>query len=103
MLIRKCHTETSASVFHIANTIHQTVQCFSLSVLCLTLLTARVPPVCLQEAESLVSTVLPPDKQAAAAEIALYLKESVGNATRIDYGTGIGFLGCFFFFSLYSP
>lgn len=41
-----------------------------------------------QEAESLVSAVLPPDKQAAAAEIALYLKEAVGNATRIDYGTG---------------
>lgn len=73
------------------------MQCFSLSVLCLTLLTARVAPVCLQEAESLVSAVLPPDKQAAAAEIALYLKEAVGNATRIDYGTGIGFLGCFFF------
>lgn len=45
-------------------------------------------PCVLQEAESLVSAVLPPDKQAAAPEIALYLKESVGNATRIDYGTG---------------
>lgn len=73
------------------------MQCFSLSVLCLTLLTARVAPVCLQEAESLVSAVLPADKQAAAAEIALYLKEAVGNATRIDYGTGIAFLACFFF------
>ncbi|TNM92387.1 serine/threonine-protein phosphatase 2A activator [Takifugu flavidus] len=41
-----------------------------------------------QEAESLVSAVLPPDKCAAAPEIAVYLKESVGNATRIDYGTG---------------
>lgn len=87
--------------FPYCNAIHQTVQCFSLSVLCLTLLTARVAPVCLQEAESLVSAVLPADKQAAAAEIALYLKEAVGNATRIDYGTGIGFLAWFFFFSLY--
>ncbi|XP_078128396.1 serine/threonine-protein phosphatase 2A activator isoform X2 [Sander vitreus] len=41
-----------------------------------------------QEAEALVSTVLPADKSAAAPEIAVYLKESVGNATRIDYGTG---------------
>lgn len=41
-----------------------------------------------QEAESLVSAVLPADKCAAAPEIAVYLKESVGNATRIDYGTG---------------
>ncbi|TDH01736.1 hypothetical protein EPR50_G00165810 [Perca flavescens] len=41
-----------------------------------------------QEAEALVSTVLPADKIAAAPEIAVYLKESVGNATRIDYGTG---------------
>ncbi|KAF7653058.1 hypothetical protein LDENG_00088010 [Lucifuga dentata] len=41
-----------------------------------------------QEAEALVSAVLPADKLAAAAEIAVYLKESVGNATRIDYGTG---------------
>ncbi|XP_061655182.1 serine/threonine-protein phosphatase 2A activator isoform X3 [Phyllopteryx taeniolatus] len=41
-----------------------------------------------QEAEALVSAVLPADKQAAAPEIAVYLKESVGNSTRIDYGTG---------------
>ncbi|XP_061732760.1 serine/threonine-protein phosphatase 2A activator [Nerophis ophidion] len=41
-----------------------------------------------QEAEDLVSALLPPDKQAAAPEIAVYLKESVGNSTRIDYGTG---------------
>lgn len=44
--------------------------------------------VCVKEAESLVSAVLPADKCAAAPEIAVYLKESVGNATRIDYGTG---------------
>ncbi|MBN3319779.1 PTPA phosphatase, partial [Atractosteus spatula] len=41
-----------------------------------------------QEAESLVSGVIPPDRAAAAPEIAVYLKESVGNSTRIDYGTG---------------
>ncbi|KAE8284765.1 Serine/threonine-protein phosphatase 2A activator [Larimichthys crocea] len=41
-----------------------------------------------QEAEALVSAVLPADKSAAAPEIAVYLKESVGNSTRIDYGTG---------------
>lgn len=68
------------------------VQRFPPCALCVALLTVRVSPVCLQEAESLVSAVLPPDKQAAAPEVALYLKESVGNATRIDYGTGIGSL-----------
>ncbi|KAF7217662.1 serine/threonine-protein phosphatase 2A activator isoform X2 [Nothobranchius furzeri] len=41
-----------------------------------------------QEAETLVSAVLPADRSAAAPEIAVYLKESVGNPTRIDYGTG---------------
>ncbi|XP_057183580.1 serine/threonine-protein phosphatase 2A activator isoform X1 [Triplophysa rosa] len=41
-----------------------------------------------QEAESLVTAVLPSDRQDAAPEIAVYLKESVGNSTRIDYGTG---------------
>lgn len=35
-----------------------------------------------------MSAVLPADKCAAVPEIAVYLKESVGNATRIDYGTG---------------
>ncbi|XP_078143048.1 serine/threonine-protein phosphatase 2A activator isoform X2 [Centroberyx gerrardi] len=41
-----------------------------------------------QEAEALVSAVLPVEQQAAAPEIAVYLKEAVGNSTRIDYGTG---------------
>ncbi|XP_010773459.1 serine/threonine-protein phosphatase 2A activator-like [Notothenia coriiceps] len=41
-----------------------------------------------QGAESLVFALLPKDTSAAAAEIAVYLKESVGNAVRIDYGTG---------------
>lgn len=44
----------------------------------------------LQEAEALVSAVLPAEKDAAAPEIAVYLKEAVGNPTRIDYGTGTG-------------
>lgn len=44
---------------------------------------------CLQEAEALVTTVLPSDRHDAAPEIAVYLKESVGNSTRIDYGTGL--------------
>uniref|UniRef100_A0AAQ4NNT4 Serine/threonine-protein phosphatase 2A activator n=1 Tax=Gasterosteus aculeatus aculeatus TaxID=481459 RepID=A0AAQ4NNT4_GASAC len=41
-----------------------------------------------QEAEALVAAMLPADRCAAAPEIAVYLKEAVGNATRIDYGTG---------------
>ncbi|XP_064027308.1 serine/threonine-protein phosphatase 2A activator isoform X3 [Pogoniulus pusillus] len=41
-----------------------------------------------QEAEKLVATVLPRQLAAAAPEVAVYLKESVGNSTRIDYGTG---------------
>ncbi|KAG9342209.1 hypothetical protein JZ751_016711 [Albula glossodonta] len=41
-----------------------------------------------QEAETLVAAVIPSDRSAAAPEIAVYLKEAVGNSTRIDYGTG---------------
>ncbi|XP_021574076.1 serine/threonine-protein phosphatase 2A activator isoform X3 [Carlito syrichta] len=41
-----------------------------------------------EEAENLVATVVPPHLAAAVPEVAVYLKESVGNATRIDYGTG---------------
>ncbi|KAJ8386705.1 hypothetical protein AAFF_G00166540 [Aldrovandia affinis] len=41
-----------------------------------------------QEAEALVATVVPSDCSAAVPEIAVYLKEAVGNSTRIDYGTG---------------
>uniref|UniRef100_A0A3B3QT01 Serine/threonine-protein phosphatase 2A activator n=1 Tax=Paramormyrops kingsleyae TaxID=1676925 RepID=A0A3B3QT01_9TELE len=41
-----------------------------------------------QEAEALVSTIIPPKLSAAAPEVAVYLKEAVGNSTRIDYGTG---------------
>lgn len=43
-----------------------------------------------QEAEALVAAVLPAEKAAAAPEISVYLKEAVGNPTRIDYGTGTG-------------
>lgn len=51
-----------------------------------------------------MSAVLPADKYAAAPEIAVYLKESVGNATRIDYGTGNSavFSIIFFNFMLHS-
>ncbi|KAF5909750.1 serine/threonine-protein phosphatase 2A activator, partial [Clarias magur] len=52
-----------------------------------------------QDAEALVSAVLPDELGAAAPEIAVYLKEAVGNSTRIDYGTGheaafVAFLCC---------
>ncbi|XP_020925618.1 serine/threonine-protein phosphatase 2A activator isoform X3 [Sus scrofa] len=41
-----------------------------------------------QEAENLVATVVPTHLAAAVPEVSVYLKESVGNSTRIDYGTG---------------
>lgn len=41
-----------------------------------------------QGAEKLVAAVVPAEQEAAVPEVATYLKESVGNATRIDYGTG---------------
>lgn len=44
---------------------------------------------CYQEAENLVATVVPTHLAAAVPEVAVYLKEAVGNSTRIDYGTGI--------------
>ncbi len=44
---------------------------------------------CVQEAEALVTAVLPSERHDAAPEIAVYLKEAVGNSTRIDYGTGL--------------
>lgn len=36
----------------------------------------------------MVATVVPTHLAAAVPEVAVYLKESVGNSTRIDYGTG---------------
>ncbi|XP_041098681.1 serine/threonine-protein phosphatase 2A activator isoform X1 [Polyodon spathula] len=41
-----------------------------------------------REAENLLRSVIPPALDAAVPEVALYLKEAVGNSTRIDYGTG---------------
>uniref|UniRef100_A0A8C0XN02 Serine/threonine-protein phosphatase 2A activator n=1 Tax=Castor canadensis TaxID=51338 RepID=A0A8C0XN02_CASCN len=41
-----------------------------------------------EEAENLVATVVPTHLAAAIPEVAVYLKEAVGNSTRIDYGTG---------------
>jgi len=52
-----------------------------------------------EEASALVSEILPESHQAAVPEISVYLVESVGNDTRIDYGTGhelafVAFLCC---------
>ncbi|KAL8174759.1 UNVERIFIED_CONTAM: hypothetical protein K2H54_053322, partial [Gekko kuhli] len=41
-----------------------------------------------QGAEELVATVVPKHLVEAVPEVAVYLKEAVGNSTRIDYGTG---------------
>ena len=41
-----------------------------------------------ESADELVRSVLPPGLQAAAVELAPYLVDSIGNSTRIDYGTG---------------
>uniref|UniRef100_A0A8D1H366 Serine/threonine-protein phosphatase 2A activator n=1 Tax=Sus scrofa TaxID=9823 RepID=A0A8D1H366_PIG len=46
----------------------------------------RYPDTC--EAENLVASVVPTHLAAAVPEVSVYLKESVGNSTRIDYGTG---------------
>ena len=44
--------------------------------------------VCAQNVEPLLRTALPEVHHAAVPEVAVYLRESCGNATRIDYGTG---------------
>uniref|UniRef100_A0A8C4X8Y1 Serine/threonine-protein phosphatase 2A activator n=1 Tax=Erpetoichthys calabaricus TaxID=27687 RepID=A0A8C4X8Y1_ERPCA len=41
-----------------------------------------------QEAENLVSPIIPDELKAAIPEVSVYLKEAVGNSIRIDYGTG---------------
>lgn len=41
-----------------------------------------------ESAEGLIRSVLPSDLHAASVEVAPYLVDSVGNSTRIDYGTG---------------
>jgi len=46
----------------------------------------------LQQAETLVKDCLEKNDHRAVPEIAVYLKEAVGNQTRIDYGTGIGLI-----------
>ena len=43
---------------------------------------------CAQNVEPLLRTALPEVHHAAVPEVAVYLRESCGNATRIDYGTG---------------
>lgn len=42
-----------------------------------------------------MAAVVPPHLAAAVPEVAVYLKESVGNSTRIDYGTGTRFPGTY--------
>ena len=41
-----------------------------------------------ENAQSLVESILPDNLNSAAEELAYYFKESFGNKTRIDYGTG---------------
>ena len=41
-----------------------------------------------ESAEGLIRSVLPSDLHAASVELAPYLVDSIGNSTRIDYGTG---------------
>ncbi|GFS58740.1 hypothetical protein NPIL_563291 [Nephila pilipes] len=41
-----------------------------------------------EEAESLFKDILPEELHPSAVELAIYLTESIGNSTRIDYGTG---------------
>ena len=41
-----------------------------------------------ESADELISSVLPRHLQAASVELAPYLVDSIGNSTRIDYGTG---------------
>jgi len=41
-----------------------------------------------ESADGLIRSVLPQTLQAAAVELAPYLVDSIGNSTRIDYGTG---------------
>ena len=41
-----------------------------------------------ESAEELVRSMLPPNLESAAVELGPYLVDSVGNSTRIDYGTG---------------
>ena len=41
-----------------------------------------------ESAEGLICSVLPSDLHTAAVELAPYLIDSIGNSTRIDYGTG---------------
>lgn len=58
-------------------------------------------PSIFQKGEEVVREALPEEYHPAVPEISVYLVESVGNSTRIDYGTGhelafIMFLVCIF-------
>ncbi|GFU28000.1 hypothetical protein TNCV_3153411 [Trichonephila clavipes] len=41
-----------------------------------------------EEAETLLKNILPEELYPSVVELAIYLTESIGNSTRIDYGTG---------------
>jgi len=51
---------------------------------------------------AICESILPEDKKGAAVELAPYLEDSFGNATRIDYGTGHETNFCLFLFALAS-
>jgi len=55
-----------------------------------------------QQAESLVQEVVDAKFHCAIPEITVYLKEGIGNQTRIDYGTGQYVISLSFERSIYS-
>jgi hypothetical protein len=62
----------------------------------------------LQEAAALCTTLLPSDLSGASVELAEYLKDAFGNATRIDYGSGhetnfVAVLCALFVLGVYTP
>jgi hypothetical protein len=62
----------------------------------------------LQEAAALCTTLLPSDLAGASVELAEYLKDAFGNATRIDYGSGhetnfVAVLCALFVLGVYTP
>ena len=46
------------------------------------------PLCCLQQTDTLMASVLGETEPGALVEVALYFRESFGNQTRIDYGSG---------------
>ena len=59
------------------------------------------------ESEKLLIAIVGPDKTSIIQEIQIYLEDSFGNSTRIDYGTGhemafVMFLACLFHADIYD-